>query len=167
MASAATCSDFNYRIDRERDEVEAMANEGDYDGMLEADQLNAEMRAGRVFHGFREPGISFAPTFKYDNNTPGLAFDSGEKRRTPAYCDRILFRGSSASRGNDTCSASNGDGVRIQPAEYTSCMEVLESDHKPVRCVFSLRLPVVDEAKRREVALEATHGGIDESMDWS
>lgn len=150
--------DFNYRVERDRDDMEEMASNGDYDGMLESDQLNIEMRNGKVFNGFREAGISFAPTFKYDEGVPGLAFDSSEKRRVPAYCDRVLFRGSSASRGNDVVSPSNGDGIRIQPAEYTSCQDVLESDHKPVRCVFSIRLPTVDEGKRREVALKAVEG---------
>jgi hypothetical protein len=32
---------------------------------------------------------------------------------------------------------------------YEACMEVTDSDHKPVRCLFNVDLAVVDEAARR------------------
>lgn len=51
-------------------------------------QLNVERAAGRVFIGFDEPPISFPPSYKYDPGTDN--YDSSEKLRTPAWCDRVL-----------------------------------------------------------------------------
>ncbi|KAK1592639.1 hypothetical protein Q3G72_028082 [Acer saccharum] len=57
------------------------------------DQLRAEMKAGKVFQGMREALIRFPPTYKFERNRPGLAgYDSGEKKRIPAWCDRIIYR---------------------------------------------------------------------------
>ena len=59
------------------------------------DQLRREWAAGRVFHYLREGTIQFRPTYKFDRgDTTDCAYDSSEKRRVPAWCDRIMFRGS-------------------------------------------------------------------------
>ena len=60
--------------------------------LLTHDQLHSQMRAHKAFHdGWREGPIDFLPTYKYDVGSVGL-FDSSEKRRSPSWCDRILFR---------------------------------------------------------------------------
>lgn len=33
---------------------------------------------------------------------------------------------------------------------YDACMDVIDSDHKPVRCVFSVKIARVDESVRRQ-----------------
>lgn len=51
-------------------------------------QLNVEREAGRVFCGFSEGRIQFAPTYKYSQNSDSYAGDtvkSKKKRRTPAW----------------------------------------------------------------------------------
>lgn len=59
------------------------------------DQCRREMAAGRVFRGLREGPITFRPTYKFDKSSPNpFAYDSSEKMRVPAWCDRIFFRGS-------------------------------------------------------------------------
>lgn len=61
---------------------------------MEQDQCKAEMRQGRVFQNLREGVLSFPPTYKFNkNNTDPLGYDTSEKRRVPAWCDRIFFRG--------------------------------------------------------------------------
>lgn len=51
--------------------------------------------AGRIFRGLQEGPISFQPTYKFDKGVADpLAYDTSEKRRVPAWTDRIFFRGS-------------------------------------------------------------------------
>ncbi|GFZ22023.1 CVP2 like 1 [Actinidia rufa] len=63
----------------------------------EAMTEDREQRRGRVFHGWKEGKIYFPPTYKYSNNSDRYAGDDmhpKEKRRTPAWCDRVLWYGS-------------------------------------------------------------------------
>ena len=60
--------------------------------LLPHDQLRKQQKIGKAFHdGWREGEIDFLPTYKYDVGSVGM-FDSGEKKRGPSWCDRILFR---------------------------------------------------------------------------
>jgi len=87
--------DFNYRIDGQYDQVKELALSGNFSPLLACDQLRREMVAGNVFRGLREGKITFPPTYKFDKGIPSpAAYDSSEKRRVPAWCDRIFFRGS-------------------------------------------------------------------------
>ncbi|KAL4534362.1 hypothetical protein Ndes2437B_g03641 [Nannochloris sp. 'desiccata'] len=87
--------DFNYRIDGQYDQVKELAISGNFGPLLACDQLRREMVAGNVFRGLREGNIAFPPTYKFDKGIPSpAAYDSSEKRRVPAWCDRIFYRGS-------------------------------------------------------------------------
>lgn len=46
--------------------AKALIEEGQLDRLLAADQLRAQMGAGRVFEGFEEAPINFNPTYKFD-----------------------------------------------------------------------------------------------------
>ncbi|KAK5064611.1 hypothetical protein LTR84_000445 [Exophiala bonariae] len=60
--------------------------------LLAHDQLRAQQKAQKAFHeGWREGEINFLPTYKYDVGSVGM-FDSGEKKRSPSWCDRVLYR---------------------------------------------------------------------------
>ncbi|KAF7839974.1 type I inositol polyphosphate 5-phosphatase 5 [Senna tora] len=86
-------------------------------------KLNTERDAGRVFTGFDEGRIVFAPTYKYSQNSDSYAGEtvkSKKKRRTPAWCDRILWRG----KGIEQLSYIRG--------------ESRFSDHRPVCGVFAV-----------------------------
>lgn len=51
-------------------------------------QLRIEKKAGRVFKGWEEGRIYFAPTYKYLVNSDSYAVETArtrEKRRTPAW----------------------------------------------------------------------------------
>lgn len=62
------------------------------DSLLPHDQLGRVRRDKKAFHdGWREGPITFLPTYRYDVGSVGM-FDSSEKKRTPSWCDRILFR---------------------------------------------------------------------------
>ncbi|KAK9692239.1 hypothetical protein RND81_09G250900 [Saponaria officinalis] len=141
--------DFNYRLDGiSYDEARDFISQRCFDWLRERDQLQVEMEAGRVFQGMREASVKFPPTYKFDKHQPGLAgYDSGEKKRIPAWCDRVLFRDSRSSSASE-CSLDCP--VVASVSEYESCMDVTDSDHKPVRCIFSVDVARVDEAVKRQ-----------------
>ncbi len=47
-------------------------------------------RTFQVFRGYSEGLLDFAPTFKYDMFS--CDYDTSEKARVPAWCDRVLWR---------------------------------------------------------------------------
>lgn len=141
--------DFNYRLDDiTYDETRDFISQRCFDWLREKDQLRAEMEAGNVFQGMREAIIRFPPTYKFERHQAGLAgYDSGEKKRIPAWCDRILYRDNKSHLGAD-CSLDCP--VVSSVSQYDACMDVTDSDHKPVRCVFSVKIARVDESVRRQ-----------------
>ncbi|KAL0667138.1 hypothetical protein Bca4012_029842 [Brassica carinata] len=114
----------------------------------EKDQLRAEMSEGKVFQGMREALITFPPTYKFEKNKPGLGgYDSGEKKRIPAWCDRVIFRDNQStpfSECNLQCP------VVSCTVMYEACMDVTESDHKPVRCKLHANIAHTDKSVRRQ-----------------
>ncbi|KAK7278295.1 hypothetical protein RJT34_23321 [Clitoria ternatea] len=141
--------DFNYRLDEiSYDEARDFVSQRCFEWLREKDQLRAEMKAGNVFQGMREAIITFPPTYKFERHQAGLAgYDSGEKKRIPAWCDRILYRDSRTSLGAE-CSLESP--VVSSVLQYEACMDVTDSDHKPVRCIFSTDIARVDESIRRQ-----------------
>jgi hypothetical protein len=127
--------DLNYRIDAmQQKAVVDQLRRGDLAKLLERDQL---MICRRRVSGFRlspftELPITFFPTYKYDPGTDN--YDSSEKKRAPAWCDRLLYRGPG----------------RIKQTEYRR-HEVRDSDHRPVSGIFKLRIKTIDQAKRAKV----------------
>lgn len=146
--------DFNYRLNdfSYRDAVDLIAHK-QWDELLNKDQLRTEMKAGRVFQGMREAAICFPPTYKFDKGFNGsgassIGYDSGEKRRVPAWCDRILFRDS--FDGSDLVrKPCLSRPMAASVAWYSAVMDAVESDHKPVSCLFDVEIAVINEAARR------------------
>ncbi|KAJ7978310.1 Type II inositol polyphosphate 5-phosphatase [Quillaja saponaria] len=141
--------DFNYRLDGiSYDEARDFVSQRCFDWLRERDQLRAEMEAGNVFQGMREAVITFPPTYKFERHQAGLAgYDSGEKKRIPAWCDRILYRD---SRSSLVAECSLECPVVSSILQYEACMDVTDSDHKPVRCIFTVDIARVDESIRRQ-----------------
>lgn len=141
--------DFNYRLDGvSYDEARDFISQRSFDWLRERDQLRAEMKAGNVFQGMREAIITFPPTYKFERHQAGLAgYDSGEKKRIPAWCDRILYRDSRSALASE-CSLECP--VVSSILRYEACMDVTDSDHKPVRCLFNVDIARVDESIRRQ-----------------
>lgn len=125
--------DLNYRIDDlSTDEIKALVDRNAFEALLVYDQLKRQINAKHVFEGFEEPPIKHWPTYKYNPGTN--EWDTSEKNRPPAWCDRILYRGGPT-----------------QPILYRSHPRLLLSDHKPVSCLFSATIKVIDEARFRKV----------------
>nr|VDD41630.1 unnamed protein product [Brassica oleracea] len=141
--------DFNYRLfGITYDEARDFISQRSFDWLRERDQLRQEMKAGKVFQGMREALITFPPTYKFERNRPGLGgYDSGEKKRIPAWCDRVIYRDTQSSpfsQSNLQCP------VVSSVIMYEACMDVTESDHKPVRCKFHATIAHVDKSVRRQ-----------------
>lgn len=125
--------DLNYRIDdMGTDEIKARVEEGSFDKILLYDQLRKQMLHNRVFQDFQEPPIKHPPTYKYNPGTN--VWDTSEKNRPPAWCDRILYRG----------------GPTI-PILYRSHNKLLLSDHKPVSCLFQAHVKHINVERFTEV----------------
>ncbi|KAM0067202.1 putative phosphoinositide 5-phosphatase [Helianthus debilis subsp. tardiflorus] len=142
--------DFNYRLDDiSYDEARDFISQRSCDWLREKDQLYIEMKAGIVFQGMHEAVITFPPTYKFERHQLGLAgYDFGEKKRIPAWCNRVLYRDNRLD-SSDTCSLNCP--VVSSVLQYEACMDVTDGDHKPVRCIFSVELARVDEPKRRKL----------------
>nr|XP_020656276.1 type II inositol 1,4,5-trisphosphate 5-phosphatase isoform X1 [Pogona vitticeps] len=124
--------DLNYRLDEaDPERVKRLVEAGDFHALQQYDQLKTQMEARIVFDGFTEGDISFQPTYKYDPGSDD--WDTSEKCRAPAWCDRILFKGETVSL-----------------LSYRSHMAMRTSDHKPVSAVFDIGVKVVDEGLYRK-----------------
>lgn len=120
--------DLNYRIDSmTRDSVVSAVKQGNLTKLLERDQLllSRKRNPGLRLRAFNEAPITFAPTYKYDVGTD--TYDTSEKKRSPAWCDRLLYRGLG----------------KIKQTEYRrhDCVKV--SDHRPVSGRFKLRVKTI------------------------
>lgn len=130
--------DLNYRIDAiPRDTVVSMVNKGELGKLLERDQIMISRRrvSGFRLSPFNEAPITFAPTYKYDVGSD--SYDTSEKKRSPAWCDRLLYRGVG----------------RIKQMEYRR-HEVRASDHRPVSGIFRIRLKTIDPGRQEEIRAE-------------
>jgi len=76
---------------------------------------------GEAFQGFKEGTIAFAPSYKFDPETD--RYDTSEKARAPAWCDRVLYR-----------------GAPYAVPLYSVIMELRMSDHKPVIALLHTQL---------------------------
>ena len=109
-----------------------------WDRLLQQDQLLREKRENRVFSGWNEAPITFAPTYKYDYGTD--IYDSSEKARIPAYCDRVLWQ-------------REGESNLIDPGRcvFYGRYEIKSSDHRPVVALIDINVAQADQALVDEV----------------
>ncbi|KAK6633561.1 hypothetical protein RUM44_004168 [Polyplax serrata] len=134
--------DLNYRVtELDPTIVKEFLQFNNFRPILEYDQLNLQKKLKRVFDGYTEGNITFRPTYKYDTGTDN--WDSSEKNRAPAWCDRILWK---------------GEGV--QQLIYKSHPSLKISDHKPVSALFDSKIQVIDESKQRK-----THEEVIKCLD--
>ncbi|KAJ6015065.1 hypothetical protein N7540_009656 [Penicillium herquei] len=141
--------DFNYRIGLGNQIVRDLVSQQEFQRLYENDQLNLQMTAGRAFQYFSEGTINFAPTYKYDIGTE--TYDTSEKARIPAWCDRILWK-----------------GPNFRQTHYNSA-KLLVSDHQPVWASFDGIIEHVDQdlkdKMRRLLYAEKQRGSLSDSIN--
>ncbi|XP_058183481.1 type IV inositol polyphosphate 5-phosphatase 9 [Rhododendron vialii] len=115
--------DLNYRISLPELETRLLVDKGEWNTLLQNDQLKMELTDGQVFQGWQEGTIKFAPTYKYYPNSNdyfgGVEGKKDKKKRAPAWCDRIIWF-----------------GMGLKQHSYTRG-ELSLSDHRPVKAIFS------------------------------
>ncbi|KAL3497702.1 hypothetical protein ACH5RR_040434 [Cinchona calisaya] len=124
--------DLNYRINMMDEEVRKLVANKKWNELLHNDQLSKELRSGHVFDGWKEGVINFAPTYKYEFNSDRYVGDNpkeGGKKRSPAWCDRILWL---------------GKGIKQLSYKRT---DMRLSDHRPVSSIFSVEVEIFDHHK--------------------
>ena len=122
--------DLNYRLQTPPtmtpDIIRALSDSFQLHKLLPLDQLHTQQKNGLAFTQFHEGKIDFKPTYKYDPSTN--MWDTSEKNRAPAWCDRVLYY-------------SQGDLLSI--LNYTSYPEMIISDHKPVSCMYDAKVCIL------------------------
>lgn len=145
--------DLNYRIDTmSRDAVVNAVKQGNRNKLLERDQLLASKRKNPAFRlrAFNELPIDFDPTYKYDVGTD--RYDTSEKKRAPAWCDRILSR--------------SRNPARLKQLDYRR-HEVRVSDHRPVSALFYMTIKTISQKNRDVVWNECRQKLEDAKRDWA
>ncbi|KAK3042188.1 hypothetical protein RJ639_001308 [Escallonia herrerae] len=152
--------DLNYRIALSYRSAKALVEMQNWRALLENDQacylflckLRLEQRRGRVFEGWKEGKIYFPPTYKYSNNSDRYTGDNmhpKEKRRTPAWCDRILWYGGG-----------------LHQSSYVRG-ESRFSDHRPVCSIFWAEVESVHNRFRKSMSYSSSRIAVEELLPYS
>ncbi|KAG0024358.1 hypothetical protein BGZ82_010458 [Podila clonocystis] len=132
--------DLNYRIDVKFSDAVQHVQAQDWNYLHQHDQLLLQKLRNPQFvlRVFNESELRFAPTYKYDPGTD--TYDTSSKHRTPAWCDRILWR---------------GRHVRQLFYKRSECRV---SDHRPISGGFVVAVKKIDEAQRQIVEQQVKEG---------
>ncbi|KAL3365901.1 hypothetical protein AABB24_010827 [Solanum stoloniferum] len=143
--------DLNYRIALSYRSAKALVEMQNWRALLGNDQLRLEQRRGRVFEGWKEGKIYFPPTYKYSRNSDRYSVDDmqpKDKRRTPAWCDRILWHGGG-----------------LQQLSYVRG-ESRFSDHRPVFSVFLAEVES-ERSRLRKMRRSSSRIEVEELLPYS
>ncbi|XP_027098261.2 type IV inositol polyphosphate 5-phosphatase 9-like isoform X1 [Coffea arabica] len=125
--------DLNYRISLPESDTRLLVDKEEWNALLENDQLRTKLKDGQVFEGWQEGTIEFAPTYKYCPNSDSyygnFGSRKGDKKRSPAWCDRIIWF---------------GEGLKQQ---LYARGESKLSDHRPVKAIFSREMKISRKLK--------------------
>ncbi len=138
---------MNYRIDLPHDLVMTAIQSGNLAHLLSQDQLLKELQSNSKFSLklFSEAAITFHPTYKYDQGSS--AYDTSEKQRIPAWCDRILWK--------------SFIPTHVKSLHYQR-YEVDVSDHRPVSAAFEVVIKSMNTEIQSEFKVDIQEQWIQE-----
>ena len=157
--------DMNYRIGtHHRDTLISAIHSGDLTTLLPHDQLLRELKSNLGFRlrGFSEGPITFNPTYKYDLHSK--EYDSSEKLRSPAWCDRILWHSTTTSSSSSAAAAANlknTNSNRVRQLHYKR-YETDVSDHRPISAGFMVSVKKFDYEAREKMKVVLQKKWIEE-----
>lgn len=109
-----------------------------YSDLWEKDQLSIAKRHDPLLRQFQEGPLLFPPTYKFDKNSDN--YDTSEKKRKPAWTDRILWRLKQQPQASSHTPRLPAPHFALSLRSYVSHMMYSISDHKPVTSTFDLEL---------------------------
>ncbi|XP_008591110.1 PREDICTED: inositol polyphosphate 5-phosphatase K isoform X2 [Galeopterus variegatus] len=109
-----------------------------YSDLWEKDQLSIARRHDPLLREFQEGPLLFPPTYKFDKNSND--YDTSEKKRKPAWTDRILWRLKRQPQASSHTPSLLAPLFSLSLKSYVSHMMYSISDHKPVTGTFVLEL---------------------------
>lgn len=135
--------DTNYRLKTgwdnylgssfDRKDVDNLVFKNNFSDLVLRDQLTMERFKNNIFLGFKEAEINFPPTFKINQSSPITKLTPDEfkpnydKKRLPAYTDRILF--------------VPREHIELESYETAP---IIGSDHLPVLATFDLNVQLIN-----------------------
>ncbi|XP_039742209.1 inositol polyphosphate 5-phosphatase K isoform X4 [Pteropus medius] len=109
-----------------------------YADLWQKDQLNIAKRQDPLLREFQEGPLHFPPTYKFDKNSDN--YDTSEKKRKPAWTDRILWRLKRQPHAGSYTPELPVPDFSLSLRSYISHMMYTISDHKPVSGTFDLEV---------------------------
>lgn len=128
--------DFNYRVEKDLDEVIEMYKYKHEMSLLNYDQMTEQIKLGNLKASeYKEGKINFPPTYKYEANCKGKLNWEGEDH-VPSWTDRILYKSYDENNMNND---QHGRKFKLNLLEYNSIQKLYYSDHKPVYAYFEIK----------------------------
>ncbi|XP_069883553.1 inositol polyphosphate 5-phosphatase K isoform X2 [Dipodomys merriami] len=131
--------DMNFRIeDFGLHFVRESITNKNFSQLWEKDQLRIAKRDDPLLREFQEGPLLFPPTYKFDKKSNN--YDTSEKKRKPAWTDRILWRLKRQPYTKPLTPCLPTPYFFLSLKSYVSHMMYSISDHKPVTSTFDLEL---------------------------
>ena len=148
--------DFNYRVNKKKEEVENIIKEKKEMDLLEFDQMNSEIKNYNLkSFGYNEGKINFLPTYKYsDDRSNEILCDSNE--HIPSWTDRILYKinedkfkkiendenekeNEENDINEDIKEENNNESDEYEDAREENCDPYEENGEKKIEATFKLK----------------------------
>jgi hypothetical protein len=115
--------DANYRVELPFERAVSLVKSKQYGSIMAHDQMVKEMGKGRVFVGFYEGRVDFAPTYRWLRDKEEFSWKRGQ---TPSFTDRVLHR------------SLPGVAAHVSLSDYYAGTSLFGSDHRPVGASYTL-----------------------------